>query len=66
MSLTVAGLAAALIHGPVSWLAPEVVLLVSLAFIGIPLLAMHSSRELMGTADQESLTRLVQAFYSLS
>ncbi len=34
--------------------------------IGVPLLAMHSSRELMGTADQESLVRLVQAFYSLS
>lgn len=33
--------------------------------IGVPLLAMHSSRELMGTADQESLTRVVQAFYSL-
>ncbi len=33
--------------------------------IGIPLLAMHSSRELMGTADQESLVRLIQAFYSL-
>ena len=33
--------------------------------IGIPLLAMHSSRELMGTADQESLVRLAQAFYSL-
>ena len=34
--------------------------------IGVPLLAMHSSRELMGTSDQESLVRLVQAFYSLS
>ena len=33
--------------------------------IGVPLLAMHSSRELMGTADQESLTRAVTAFYSL-
>ncbi len=33
--------------------------------IGVPLLAMHSSRELMGTADQESLVRAVQAFYSL-
>lgn len=33
--------------------------------LGIPLLAMHSSRELMGTADQESLTRLLEAYYSL-
>lgn len=33
--------------------------------VGVPLLAMHSSRELMGTADQESLTRAVQAFYSI-
>ena len=32
--------------------------------IGVPLLAMHSSRELMGTADQESLVRVVKAFYS--
>ena len=33
--------------------------------VGVPLLAMHSSRELMGTADQESLVRAVTAFYSL-
>lgn len=33
--------------------------------IGVPLLAMHSSRELMGTADQESLVRAVTAFYRL-
>ena len=33
--------------------------------IGVPLLAMHSSRELMGTADQESLVRVTEAFYSL-
>ena len=33
--------------------------------VGVPLLAMHSSRELMGTADQESLVRAVRAFYSL-
>ena len=33
--------------------------------IGVPLLAMHSSRELMGTADQESLARAVTAFYRL-
>jgi len=33
--------------------------------VGVPLLAMHSSRELMGTADQESLVRLAEAFYSL-
>ncbi|MCI8598191.1 MAG: M18 family aminopeptidase [Lachnospiraceae bacterium] len=31
--------------------------------IGVPLLAMHSSRELMGTQDQESLVRAVTAFY---
>jgi aspartyl aminopeptidase len=34
--------------------------------VGVPLLAMHSSRELMGTSDQESLVRAVEAFYSLS
>ncbi|MCI8334162.1 MAG: M18 family aminopeptidase [Lachnospiraceae bacterium] len=33
--------------------------------MGVPLLAMHSSRELMGTADQESLVRAVKAFYRL-
>ena len=33
--------------------------------IGIPLLAMHSSRELMGRKDQESLVKLLIAFYSL-
>jgi len=33
--------------------------------IGVPLLAMHSSRELMGTADQESLVRAMEAFYRL-
>ena len=33
--------------------------------LGVPLLAMHSSRELMGTADQESLARAVKEFYSL-
>lgn len=31
--------------------------------VGVPLLAMHSSRELMGTADQESLVRALEAFY---
>ena len=31
---------------------------------GAGILAMHSSRELMGTADQESLVRVVKAFYS--
>ena len=34
--------------------------------IGVPLLAMHSGRELMGTADQESLRQLIQGFYSIS
>ncbi len=33
--------------------------------VGVPLLAMHSARELMGAADQESLTRLLTAYYSL-
>lgn len=33
--------------------------------VGVPLLAMHSSRELMGAKDQESLTRLIQAYFSL-
>ena len=33
--------------------------------IGIPLLAMHSARELMGAADQEALTELVTAYFSL-
>lgn len=32
--------------------------------IGIPILAMHSARELMGTADQASLHRLISAFFS--
>ncbi len=33
--------------------------------VGVPLLAMHSSREMMGTADQESLVHAVTAFYRL-
>jgi len=33
--------------------------------VGVPLLAMHSARELMGTADQESLVSLLTAFYSI-
>ena len=33
--------------------------------VGVPLLAMHSSRELMGAKDQEALARMVTAFYSL-
>ena len=32
--------------------------------VGIPLLAMHSARETMATADQEALTRLLRAFFS--
>ncbi|SHJ00786.1 M18 family aminopeptidase [Parasporobacterium paucivorans] len=32
--------------------------------VGIPLLAMHSARELMGTDDQNSLNRLMQVFFS--
>ena len=30
--------------------------------IGVPILAMHSARELMGAADQEELERLIKAF----
>jgi len=33
--------------------------------IGVPLLSMHSSRELMGVKDQESLVALLTAFYTL-
>lgn len=33
--------------------------------IGIPLLAMHSSRELMGREDQENLVKLVEAYFTL-
>lgn len=33
--------------------------------IGIPLLAMHSARELMGTADQQALKDLVEAYFSI-
>ncbi|MEG1992769.1 MAG: M18 family aminopeptidase [Acetivibrio sp.] len=32
--------------------------------LGIPLLAMHSARELMGTQDQNSLNQLIKAFFS--
>ncbi len=30
--------------------------------VGLPLLAMHSARELMGAADQEQLNRLMNHF----
>lgn len=33
--------------------------------IGVPLLAMHSARELMGTKDQEALTEVMRKFFSL-
>lgn len=33
--------------------------------IGVPLLAMHSARELMGSADEQALKDLVQAYFSL-
>ena len=33
--------------------------------IGVPLLAMHSARELMGAQDQRSLTELVKAYYRI-
>ena len=32
--------------------------------VGVPILAMHSARELMGIRDEEALTRLIAAFYS--
>lgn len=32
--------------------------------IGIPILAMHSARELMGAADQDALNRLVNVFFT--
>ena len=34
------------------------------ASIGVPLLAMHSARELMAAADQDAFVRLCTAFYS--
>ena len=34
--------------------------------IGIPLLAMHSARELMGSADQQALKDLVTAYFTLA
>lgn len=33
--------------------------------IGVPLLSMHSAKEMMGVKDQESVTRLIQAYFSL-
>ena len=33
--------------------------------LGVPLLAMHSARELMGVNDQEALTRVMERFFSL-
>lgn len=33
--------------------------------LGVPILAMHSARETMGTADQKALTDYLTAFYSL-
>ena len=33
--------------------------------VGIPLLAMHSARELMGTKDQQALKNLTEAFFSV-
>lgn len=34
--------------------------------IGIPITAMHSCRELMGAADEESLVRLIRAFSAIN
>lgn len=33
--------------------------------VGVPILAMHSARELMGTADQQALKDLIEAFFSM-
>jgi aspartyl aminopeptidase len=33
--------------------------------LGVPLLGMHSSRELMGTSDQEYLEKLIKGFFEL-
>jgi len=30
---------------------------------GVPILAMHSAREVMGTRDQEALVKLAEAFF---
>lgn len=38
---------------------------VSTVDVGIPILAMHSARELMGTGDMEALTDLLRAYYTL-
>ena len=37
---------------------------VNIVDLGVPLLAMHSSRELMGKKDQDSAQRLVDAFFT--
>ena len=34
------------------------------ADVGVPMLAMHSARELMGAKDQEALCRLCKEFFS--
>ena len=39
--------------------------LMNTADVGIPILAMHSARELMGVKDQYALTDLVRAYYTL-
>ena len=33
--------------------------------VGVPLLAMHSARELMGVEDERALTDLLRAYYTL-
>lgn len=33
--------------------------------VGLPLLAMHSSRELMGVKDLDALTDMIRAYYTL-
>ncbi len=33
--------------------------------VGIPILAMHSARELMGVEDEKALAELIRAYYSV-
>ena len=51
--------------GTLGSIASALLLPVKTVDIGIPLLAMHSARELMGAADQEALTELVTAYFLL-
>lgn len=33
--------------------------------VGIPVLAMHSARELMGVEDERALSEMIRAYYTL-